>query len=172
MNGSSRTALAAAVGVALSLAACGDDGNDGDLMARRPAERPAELRTAPTAPVTMPTAPSDIDAPLASAPNTIGVTVLTVEPTGIVVSVAALDNSFRPDTVEVAAGDEVLWQNRGLNDHDVLYVEGDSWGVEVEGFGPGAAYAHVFNEPGEYRYYCSIHGNETIGMTGTIIVAG
>ena len=54
----------------------------------------------------------------------------------------------------------------------MLYVDGDDWGIEVAGFGPGAAYAHVFTEPGEYRYYCSIHGNETVGMTGTIIVAG
>jgi plastocyanin len=95
-----------------------------------------------------------------------------VEPTGVVVSVVALDNSFRPATVRINVGDEVLWENRGLNDHNVLSIEGDGWGQQVEGFGPGAAYAHVFTEPGEYRYYCSIHGNEDVGMVGTIVVEG
>jgi plastocyanin len=96
----------------------------------------------------------------------------SVARTGVVVSVTALDNTFRPDLIEIDVGDEVLWENRGLNDHDVLYVDGDDWGVEVEGFGPGAAYAHVFTEPGEYRYYCSIHGNEIVGMVGTVVVVG
>ncbi len=93
-----------------------------------------------------------------------------VEPTGEITSVVALDNSFRPERIEIAAGDEVRWENRGLNDHDLLSVQGDQWGVEVEGFGPGAVYAHVFDQPGDYRYFCSIHGTESFGMTGTITV--
>jgi plastocyanin len=111
-------------------------------------------------------ASASTSSPATSSPAT------SVARTGVVVSVTALDNTFRPDLIEIDVGDEVLWENRGLNDHDVLYVDGDDWGVEVEGFGPGAAYAHVFTEPGEYRYYCSIHGNEIVGMVGTVVVVG
>lgn len=92
--------------------------------------------------------------------------------TGTVVTVVVLDNSFRPQTLEVHVGDEVVWENRGLNEHDVLSIERGTWGVEVADFRPGASYSHVFAEPGEYRYYCSIHGNETVGMVGTVIVSG
>ena len=28
----------------------------------------------------------------------------------------------------------------------------------------------VFDEPGEYPYYCTLHGTETAGMVGTIRV--
>jgi plastocyanin len=84
--------------------------------------------------------------------------------------VTALDNSFRPENIEVVAGTEVVWTNKGRNEHNVLHVEGDDWGVEVEDFQPGAVYSHTFDEPGVYRYYCSIHGTTDAGMIGTIVV--
>jgi plastocyanin len=84
----------------------------------------------------------------------------------------ALDNSFRPENVEVAAGTEVLWTNKGRNEHNVLHVDGDDWGVEVDDFQPGASYSHTFDEAGVYRYYCSIHGTTDAGMIGTIVVSG
>lgn len=148
----------AAVGVlgslVLVLGACGDDGNDQVLSAR--ADRTAGLR---------PAQPADgVGGP--------GTTATTVAPTGVVVPVIALDNSFRPEVVEVAVGDEVRWENRGINEHDVLRVDGNGWGVEIDGFQPGDAYSHVFTEPGNYRYYCSIHGNEDVGMVGTVVVTG
>ena len=87
------------------------------------------------------------------------------------VPVVALDNSFRPQSIEIHVGDEVVWENRGANEHNVLSIESDTWGVEVADFQPGAVYAHVFTEPGEYQYFCSIHGNEQVGMVGTIIVS-
>ena len=90
--------------------------------------------------------------------------------TGVVVPVVALDNSFRPQALEVHVGDTVTWENRGNNDHNVLSVETGEWGVEVTDFAPGAVYTHVFTEPGEYAYYCSIHGTAQAGMTGTITV--
>ena len=53
----------------------------------------------------------------------------------------------------------------------MLSIEGDGWGVQVTEFQPGDVYTHVFTEPGEYAYYCSIHGSEQAGMVGTITVA-
>jgi plastocyanin len=86
--------------------------------------------------------------------------------------VTALDNSFRPENIDVPAGTEVVWINKGRNEHNVLHVDGDDWGVEVDDFQPGASYSHTFDEAGVYRYYCSIHGTTDAGMIGTIVVSG
>ena len=164
--------VAGALGAAVLVSGCADDGNDAGLRLRQAADRAAELRAA--APATTVLGPADEpdtepadESGTEPAPTT---TAIGVEPTGVVVPVIALDNTFRPDTIEIAVGDEVLWENRGLNEHNVLYVEGDDWGIEVEAFQPGDAYAHVFTEPGVYPYYCSIHGNTDVGMVGTVIV--
>jgi plastocyanin len=87
------------------------------------------------------------------------------------ITVIALDNTFRPDVVEVAVGDTVLFVNKGRNDHDVLSVESD-WGASVDVFAPGDEFQHVFDEPGTYRYYCSLHGTTTAGMIGVVEVDG
>ena len=50
--------------------------------------------------------------------------------TGVVVPVVALDNSFRPQALEVHVGDTVTWENRGNNDHNVLSVETGEWGAK------------------------------------------
>jgi plastocyanin len=93
-----------------------------------------------------------------------------VIPTGRVEVVQALDNTFRADTLEVAPGTEVRWENVGRNDHDVKPVGGGRWGVGAEEFQPADQYSHVFSAPGEYQYFCTLHGTETAGMIGTVIV--
>ena len=134
------------VGAAVAgLAGCGSDGPDS--------------YTAP-APVATETTDAAPDATSSAAP-----------PTGTV-EVKALDNTFIEDEVDVAPGTEVVWRNGGRNDHDIVPVaEDESWGVGIEAFHPGDVYSHVFTEPGEYAYYCTIHGTADIGMTGTIIVS-
>jgi plastocyanin len=90
---------------------------------------------------------------------------------GSEVRVSSLDNLFRVENIQVAPGTTVTWTNDGRNEHDVLPVEGDGWGVEVDQFQPGESYQHTFAEPGVYPYYCSIHGTTTAGMIGTVVVA-
>ena len=92
------------------------------------------------------------------------------EPAGEVIDVLAIDNSFRAETIEISAGDEVRWENRGQNEHNIVPVDPAAWGIDTDSFQPGDVYEYTFLEPGEYPYYCSIHGNETVGMTGTIVV--
>lgn len=162
--------LAITIVGAIVVVGCGDDANDGARRARMSvpvATTASGVTTAPTAPPLGSSVPSET---VASEDAVRAPSAPVVEPTGEVTSVVALDNSFRPERIEIAVGDEVRWENRGLNDHDVLSVQGEQWGVEVEGFGPGTVYAHVFDRPGDYRYFCSIHGTESFGMTGTITV--
>jgi plastocyanin len=89
---------------------------------------------------------------------------------GVSVDIQAVDNSFRPEDVEVAAGTEVVWTNDGRTDHDIRMVDGDDFGVEREDFTPGDSYSHRFTEPGTYAYYCTLHGTETAGMIGSVEV--
>jgi len=93
---------------------------------------------------------------------------------GVQEEVAGLDNSFAPEELTVQAGTEVLFANRGRNDHNVIPVDPDEdWTIEVDDFKPGAPPVPVrFTEPGTYDYYCSIHGTATAGMIGSITVEG
>lgn len=89
------------------------------------------------------------------------------------VVVMARDNTFVPDVIEVATGTEIVWENIGRNDHDVISLDGSSWGVAEFDFPPGATYSHVFTEPGRYDYVCTLHGSvRMVGMVGTVVVTG
>jgi plastocyanin len=177
--------IALAAGLVAALGACGDDAPDHAFQAERAAALAAEYRAGTTTPA-VPESPATSRAGSASAPTAstanpvITDPVVTVAPTGVVVPVIALDNSFRPEQLTIQVGDEVLWQNNGRNEHNILNVESadegfeadGAWGIDVEAFQPGDVFSHVFTEPGNYRYYCTIHGNTEVGMVGTIIVEG
>jgi len=95
----------------------------------------------------------------------------TYAPNGTVEEVWALDNTFRVPELEVEAGTEVLWINRGRNEHDVEPVDDtQEWGVGKEGFVPGDEYRHVFDTPGVYDYYCTLHATPDAGMIGRVVV--
>jgi plastocyanin len=143
----------ASLGLALLGAACAPDPLDtyGDSD-----EVPATLAPLPT--TTVP-AGEDIE-PAPTFPSN-----------GETVEVRALDNSFVAQSVEIEAGTEILWTNAGRNDHNVLPVdESLDWGVEREDFVPTDEYSRVFDQPGVYPYYCSIHGTKEVGMVGAVIV--
>lgn len=89
---------------------------------------------------------------------------------GSTVEVDALDNSFNHQNIQVGEGTTVVWENKGRQDHDIVPADEDGWGVDAEGFGPGEGYEHTFEEPGTYRYYCSLHGDAEAGMVGAVVV--
>ena len=93
---------------------------------------------------------------------------------GVTENIDALDNSFAPEEITVQAGTEIIFTNRGRNDHNVIPADEDQdWTIEVEDFKPGAPPVPVrFTEPGTYDYFCSIHGTATAGMIGSITVEG
>jgi plastocyanin len=93
-----------------------------------------------------------------------------VELVGGEARVQALDNTFRPEKIEVPAGTTVVWQNVGRNAHDVAPARDDDYGVDKTRFAPGDGYSHRFTEPGTYDYYCTLHGTPDAGMIGTVTV--
>jgi plastocyanin len=114
-------------------------------------------------------------------------TIATVAPNGEVITIQVLDNSYRPLDFEIAAGTEVIFDNRGRNDHNILPdtitddagltallasdLSPTAWGVASTDFVPGDTYSHLFNVAGTYNYYCSIHGAPGAGMYGTLTVS-
>jgi len=153
---SHRITLVGAILVALA-AGCGSDGPDADAARdEAPEATPNEDEDAGTSDPATTT-----DDPAASEPN------------GIVIDVVAVDNNFRPEEIEISAGTEIRWENRGRSGHNVLPVDDTlDWGVEVEDFAPGDEYTLLFDTPGTYPYYCSLHGTTDFGMIGTIVVTG
>lgn len=86
------------------------------------------------------------------------------------VDVEVLDNSFTEENIKVKPGTTVVWTNNGQQDHDVLPISSDDWGVEPGDFKAGDVYEYTFEEPGTYRYYCHLHGSEDAGMVGAVVV--
>ncbi len=92
---------------------------------------------------------------------------------GTIEKVLAIDNNFIQPVLTIEAGTEVVWENNGRNDHDVTPVDDldtVTWGVKAEAFAPKDTYSHVFDQPGTYAYFCTIHGTAKAGMIGTIVV--
>ncbi len=119
------------------------------------------------APATLPPLPTTTAPPAGEEPAP----APTFPANGETVEVRSLDNSFVAASVEIEAGTEVRWVNGGRNDHNVLPVdESLDWGIERGEFVPTDEYSHVFDQPGVYPYYCSIHGTKEAGMVGAIIV--
>jgi plastocyanin len=91
------------------------------------------------------------------------------------------DLAFHPDTLRIAPGTTVVWENASVLPHtvtaDPAQVPDPSTvslptGAEPFHSGdvhPGERFRHTFQHPGLYRYLCIPHG--VAGMTGVIIVA-
>lgn len=74
--------------------------------------------------------------------------------------VAVVDNAFEPGTLQVEAGQTITWTWQGDSPHDVAF---DDVASDLQRNG---TYTHTFEDPGEFDYVCTVHGN----MTGTIVV--
>ena len=144
--------LSAVVVSAVVLSSCGDDNN---------ADSVADASNAPSSDETAADQSVDDDV------------VTSVAPNGEELDVLALDNNFRDEEIEIVAGTTVVWENGGRNDHNIVPVdERAGWGVDIEEFRPGDVYSHTFTTPGEYPYYCTLHGTADFGMIGTVVVTG
>ncbi len=84
-------------------------------------------------------------------------------------SVEVRDSFFSPSANLVDQGAEVTWNwvNTSLG-HNIIWVDADLENAGTRQFGSHTV--TMPDEPGEYRYYCSLHGSPTSGMRGRVIV--
>jgi plastocyanin len=93
---------------------------------------------------------------------------------GDAVTVKMFDNRYEYTEIHVAAGGTVTFEGAGRNPHNAVDATG-TWSTEDE-FGSldmleGDEATISFDEPGEYTFFCTYHGNaDGEGMAGTIVV--
>jgi plastocyanin len=75
-----------------------------------------------------------------------------------------IDNfSFGPAELTVPTGTKVTWVNRDDVPHTVVSTEGK---FKSQALDTDEKFSFVFNDPGTYEYYCSLHPK----MTAKVIV--
>ena len=85
------------------------------------------------------------------------------------------DNRYEVTEVNVTVGGTVSFVGAGRNPHNAVAADG-SWSTE-DVFGSleqleGDEAVLTFDEPGEYPFFCTFHGNaDGDGMAGTLVVA-
>jgi plastocyanin len=63
-------------------------------------------------------------------------------------------NPYQPPHIEVQNGTAVTWTNKDDQFHSVTDTTNT---FDSDLFGPGTTWAHTFDTPGKYDYYCLIH---------------
>jgi plastocyanin len=87
------------------------------------------------------------------------------------VRITVRDNTYDAKYFEVTAGTTITYENRGRVEHNLLPVTPGAFAsIEAEDLQAGDAQTLTFDEPGEYAYYCSLHGTKTKGMVGAVRV--
>ncbi|GAC1418171.1 MAG: hypothetical protein NVSMB57_12910 [Actinomycetota bacterium] len=90
--------------------------------------------------------------------------------------VKVIDSAFEPATVTVKPGDTVKWKFVGAAPHNVKFLKlpVNSHPSCTPSGGCGAAgdvFTKAFDKPGNYLYYCVIHGSPGgPGMVGHLVV--
>jgi plastocyanin len=79
------------------------------------------------------------------------------------VKVSIANFAFVPQEVTVAPVDSVTWSNDDGSPHKVAFKDG---GNGSESLLSGETFTRVFEQPGNYEYFCAFHTY----MTGRIIV--
>jgi len=69
------------------------------------------------------------------------------------------DRCYVPSAIAIGAGESVSWLNDDSAFHSVTSgAYGAPTGLFDSGYmDPGDVFAHTFEEPGEYAYYCTLH---------------
>jgi len=75
-----------------------------------------------------------------------------------------VDNfSFAPEAATVAVGTTVRWTNRDDVPHNIVSTEQQFKSPVLD---TDEQFSHRFDQPGSYRYFCSLHPK----MTGRVVV--
>lgn len=138
MTPTKRWVAASTAVVLLALSACGGGGDGGS-------DATTEEGTATTA------APDE---------------AATGDESGDAVSIAGY--AFEPGVLEIDLETTVTFTNEDTADHTATSEEGAPSAFDTEELGEGDTAEVLFDEPGDYEYYCAIHDY----MKGTIRVMG
>lgn len=90
------------------------------------------------------------------------------------VVVEMYDNRFQYTEINIPVGGSVTWVGAGRNPHNAVAADGE-WSTE-EVFGSldqleGDEATLTYDEPGEYVFFCTYHGNARgSGMAGVLVV--
>jgi plastocyanin len=75
--------------------------------------------------------------------------------------------SFSPKSIEVQVGDSVVWKSEARTKHTAI-SDDDGKTFDTGEIEPGKSSKPVkFENPGEFKYHCKVHGKT---MSGTIVV--
>lgn len=88
------------------------------------------------------------------------------------VEMSVIDNTFTVDQLMISSGTTVTFTNDGRNDHNIISVDDSFESIDQEDFAQGDVVTITFDTPGEFAYYCSLHGTPTNGQNGVIRVTG
>jgi plastocyanin len=89
-----------------------------------------------------------------------------------------IDTDFLPATIEISRGTTVRWTQVGDQPHSVTAADGSFDSSPECGpldsdrcLGMDDTFAHAFETPGTFVYYCRVHGlPDGTGMTATVVV--
>lgn len=117
--------------------------------------------------------PSDVE----RAAKTVDCSEASDEAVAYVGPVLIGDNCYVLKTITVAAGTTVAWEQLGVAPHNVQDAD-DSYNSSptcaadpATCLAKGDTFEHTYNSPGEFVYFCVIHGNASgSGMAGRVIV--
>lgn len=104
-----------------------------------------------------------------STSASVDLTTTSTVPVNAGATIEVSEFRFEPDPVTIAAGETVTWANIGSSRHTVTAssepdVEPSFKSPPVQ---PDDTFVQVFNDPGTYDYFCSIHPDQ---MRGQVIV--
>ena len=88
------------------------------------------------------------------------------QPNTATVNTVTIDNfAFDPPTLTVAPGTRVTWTNHDEEPHAIVSANKET-PFKSAGLDTDDSFAFVFDKPGTYKYFCSIHPH----MVGQIVV--
>lgn len=103
------------------------------------------------------TSPSTTEAPLPT----------TEAPEAVTLAEVVIESfAFGPSVIEIGVGDTVVWTNKESSVGHTTVANDGSWQSAL--LSPGKTFEQVFDRPGTYTYFCSIHPS----MTASVVVNG
>ena len=79
--------------------------------------------------------------------------------------VSVVDNAFNPPSNTIMAGQTVTWTWNGNAAHNVTFDDASIGNSSTQSSG---TFQKTFTQPGDYTYYCTIHGRSV--MSGKVTV--